>query len=391
MIARGGFPTVLLLIPIVLTLWFQRAGLAISSNDGIRGWYGYRRNHRTLNFLVLAAWCALWDWNGMTVPVPRFVKTWTDSITGSSMQSALYWVLPLTLLFASEVIFYNANRKINGLHWSEPQVVRQGFWEILRYILPLLLIGAGFEHVFKGEFDGIFLILGALPIAAIARVRLDLALGFKSRLLKTGELRNRAFRLATEMEVELRRVYIVPQGKGHLTNAYAGGFGSISLTDTLSHSLSYKELNCIIVHELAHVKFRHVRGYLRDLTWPYVLLVVLLFGWPSREPMLSPFVEFSAILLPTLVLNFLSRLREYAADREEIIALGDPEASISSLAKLHEISHVPRQWSYFSELFFSHPSLERRARAIARAANLPDERYKEIMEKFRMRGLKATT
>lgn len=191
------------------------------------------------------------------------------------------------------------------------------------------------------------------------------------------------------MGVELKRVYIVPQGKGHLTNAYAGGFGSISLTDTLSHSLNYKEMNCVLVHELAHLKLGHVRGYFRDLALPYVSLIILLFKWPSREPALRPVLEFSVIVLPILILEFLSRLREYAADREEVTVLGDPEASIRSLVKLHQISHVPRQWSYFCELFSSHPSLERRAKGIARAGNLTDVRTSDILAEPEIRSVRA--
>lgn len=390
LIFREALPIALLLSPVIFTLWSKRGAAQGASDNGIKRWRDYRRNHRAVNLLLVAAWCALWDWNGKSFPVPQLVQLRIPTVTGASMQSALYWLLPATFLLASEIISYNASRKINELHWSHSQVLRQGFWEVFRYVLPLLLVGAGFEYVFDGEFAGIALILAALPIAAVGKVRLEGALGFKSRLLKTGELRNRAFRMAEAMGVELKRVYIVPQGKGHLTNAYAGGFGSISLTDTLSHSLNYKELNCTIVHELAHLKLGHIRGFFRDLTLPYALLVVLLFEWPSKEPMLRPFLEFMVVVLPVLILEFFSRLREYAADREEVTVLGDPEASIGSLVKLHQTSHVPRQWGYFSELFSSHPSLERRAKAIAHAGNLPEIRASDILEDVEIRGARTS-
>jgi len=44
--------------------------------------------------------------------------------------------------------------------------------------------------------------------------------GMKFNRLKSGELRNRALKMADHMGVTISRVYIVPAGKGHLMNAY---------------------------------------------------------------------------------------------------------------------------------------------------------------------------
>ena len=65
------------------------------------------------------------------------------------------------------------------------------------------------------------------------------------RLLKSGEMRNRVMVMAEKMKVDLRRVYVVAQGKGHLLNAFAGLDG-ISLTDTLSQRLNRAEVDCTI-------------------------------------------------------------------------------------------------------------------------------------------------
>lgn len=391
-IPRMAFAIGLLLVPIGLTLWFRtRAVVRSASKDALNRWYDYQRNQRALNLLVIGAWCALWDYNGKSFPLPALFRSRLAFLASTSRQALLYWLLPVTVLLASEIVSYAANRKIRDLNWSRTQVLRQGFWEVFRYALPLLLIAAGFEHIFDGEFVGTILIFAALPIAATGKVRLQNAVGFRPRLLRTGELRNRAFRMAAAMETKLRKVFIVPQGKGHLLNAYAGGLGSISLTDTLSQSLTYAEVSCTIGHELAHLKLRHIRGYFRALFLPYVFLMILFWGWPAREPAIRPLLEFFAIVVPLLVLNFFSRLQEYAADREEVAFLRDPEASIRSLAKLHQISHVPQEWSYLSELFASHPSLGRRAKAIARAGNLPEARAKEILEEIRIRERKRET
>ena len=375
----------LLACPIALTMWARRRALRRVAEEGLDSWFSYRLNHQLVTFLFVALWSALWDWDGRSIAIPLLLKFRLASLATPAAQSNLFWLLPLTFLGFNEVLFYATNRRINGLHWTAFRIFWQGMWSIVRYAIPLFLIVAGFEYIYDGVFVGIVWILLAVIVAAVGKVGLERALGFKTRRLKTGELRNRAFAMAKTMGANLREVNIVPQGKGHLTNAYAGGLGSISITDTLSQSLTYREVDCVLAHELAHVRLRHVREYFWLLTLPYIFLVLLLYGWPSRISEVRPLLNLVVILLPILILNFFSRRNEYAADRDEVAVVRDPESSIRSLAKLHRLSHVPSQWSYLSELFLSHPSLERRARAIAQAGGVSDARAEEILEEVNSR------
>lgn len=381
----------LLLCPLGLTFWARGRALGREAEEGCDSWFSYRLNYRIVTFLFIALWSALWDWNGKSIAIPLLLKSRLASLATPAAQSVLFWLLPVAFLGFNEVLFYATNRRINSLHWTASRVFWQGVWSVVRYAIPLLLIVSGFEYIYDGAFVGIVWILLAVTVAAVGKVGLERALGFNSRRLKTGELRNRAFAMAKTMGANLREVNIVPQGKGHLTNAYAGGLGSISITDTLSQSLTYREVDCTLAHELAHVRLRHAREYFWLLPLPYVFLVLLLYGWPSRISAVRPLLSFVVILLPILIFNYFSRRREYAADREEVTVVRDPESSIRSLAKLHRISHVPDQWSYFSELFTSHPSLERRARAIARVGGLSDARAEEILEEVKSRKRRTSS
>ena len=76
--------------------------------------------------------------------------------------------------------------------------------------------------------------------------------GLKFNTLKSGELRNRALNIARRMGVALSRVYVVPAGRGHLTNAY-GMSHAIGLTDNLGKYLTKAETEFVIAHEVAHV------------------------------------------------------------------------------------------------------------------------------------------
>jgi Zn-dependent protease with chaperone function len=103
--------------------------------------------------------------------------------------------------------------------------------------------------------------LGAGVAAIVGPMRLQAAQGIRLRRVKSGTLYNRAFRLARKVGVDLERVYVVPPGRGHLTNAF-GLWRGIALTDNFGEYLSGPQIDFVIGHELAHVKGRHTQEVL---------------------------------------------------------------------------------------------------------------------------------
>lgn len=122
----------------------------------------------------------------------------------------------------TQTIVYATDKKVAHLHWSHAAVLRQAFWSVIRFVVPLLLISDAFEAIFDGDPRGIIWLICAFVVSVTGRVFHDRALGVNVRLLKAGELRNRAMTMADRMNVDLRHVYILPQGRGHLLNAFAG-------------------------------------------------------------------------------------------------------------------------------------------------------------------------
>ena len=280
-------------------------------------------------------------------------------------------------------MFYSIDKSIAQLHWSRVAVLRQGFWSVVRFGIPLLLIADGFEAIFDGELQGVIWLVAAFGVAIFGRVFLDRALGVNSRLLKSGELRNRALVMAERMGVDLRQVFIVPQGKGHLLNAFAG-VGSISLTDTLSHHLNQAEVDCTIAHELGHLKLRHVRKTLLTIVLVFIIPSILFFRLSPRVLAFRPALDVLVTFAPFLVFYFFLRRFEYQADRESVV-MYNAEVEIRSLAKLHQAADVPLEINRLSELFLTHPSLMRRATAIARSNGISDDRVREILRDIQPR------
>ncbi|HEV2304758.1 MAG TPA: hypothetical protein VGR93_04525 [Candidatus Acidoferrales bacterium] len=122
----------------------------------------------------------------------------------------------------TQTIVYATDKKVAHLHWSHAAVLRQAFWSVIRFVVPLLLISDAFEAIFDGDPRGIIWLICAFVVSVTGRIFHDRALGVNVRLLKAGELRNRAMTMADRMNVDLRHVYILPQGRGHLLNAFAG-------------------------------------------------------------------------------------------------------------------------------------------------------------------------
>jgi Zn-dependent protease with chaperone function len=196
--------------------------------------------------------------------------------------------------------------------------------------------------------------------------------------VKSGTLYNHAVRLAKKVGVELDRVYVVPPGRGHLTNAF-GLWRGIALTDNFGEYLSGPQLDYVIGHELAHVKGKHTRQKFAALLSVFVVLSLLSVGLsPAAAGVRSAFVLL-ALLGPLLMIYSISRHFEYSSDREALEFTNDPEAGLQALVSLYRMTGSPITCGRLVELFMTHPSLTNRLEAIARTAKIPASRVSEVL------------
>jgi Zn-dependent protease with chaperone function len=182
------------------------------------------------------------------------------------------------------------------------------------------------------------------------------------------------------MGVKLERVYVVPSGRGHLTNAFAGG-ASIFLTDNLGKELDKREIDSVIAHELGHLVSGHARKKFLQTMAIYAMTILLLFVFRRSLTQIRPMLEVLVVFGPLATFYFFSRKHEFEADRKEVEFTGDPERAIRALAGIYALSAAPIRYSRFAEIFSTHPSFERRARAMARWGEMPAERVSEILRR----------
>jgi Zn-dependent protease with chaperone function len=247
------------------------------------------------------------------------------------------------------------------------------------FVIPLLMLAAGFEIILDRELRGIAWLLAAGVVSIIGTGFLRRAEGLKLNTLKSGEYRNRALRVARGMEVTLHRVFVVPAGKGHLTNAF-GMSNAIGLTDNLGQHLDDRQLDFVVAHEVAHVKLKHVRKHLLLVVAIFTITALSLFLLSLQTKNLHPLFQLYAIFGPLIALYYCSRRFEYSADREAIEFTDAPEIAVQALVKLHQSRELPAASDSFTELFMTHPTFAHRVGAIVNRGQIPAERLPHVME-----------
>jgi len=368
----------ILFLPILLTICFGWPALHSSLRERTKTWLVWRGFGRFLLAATVAAWWVTWDLGGRSemsgTLVRRFPATWDRS----SVEALLFWLLPVTSLGLFLVTCCVVDRTVLKQRWSFVALLRRAWWRLVSFVIPLLMVASGFTLIFNGKIVGALWLITAGIFSGVGTGFLRRAEGMKFNRLKSGELRNRALKMADHMGVAISRVYIVPAGKGHLTNAY-GLSNAIGLTDSLGQYLTKTQIDYVMAHELAHLSLKHGRKHLLLVLGMFFALSLVLFRLQHYGVALLPFAEIAVILGPLITIYYLSRQFEFAADAFAVDFTGDPEAAIRALVNLHKIHEVPAQSDRFSELFMTHPPLARRTAAIAKTGRVPTERLERIL------------
>jgi Zn-dependent protease with chaperone function len=361
---RAGL-ALILISPVAFTLWARYSALRADPTNAANLWLNSRRTARAVRLIVVALWWAGWDLQS------------TDFFASPS-RLLLFWIPPILSIGISQSIAYCSGRDILRLKWRFSDIVRLTFWSTMSPTVALIGVATGAEAIYRGWWQGTFLLAVSGIVAFAGSVRLRSAEGLQLRPLSLGKLHGRAFQLAKKMSVKIENVYIVPGGKGHLTNAY-GLWRGIALTDNYGEFTNKSQLDFVIGHELMHVKQRHGRKQLAVALGLFLFLTLVTFNLPPLAWRLRAIIDVLFLLVPSLALYFVSRRFEYAADRGSVEYTSDPESAIRALENLHRLTSTPSDCGRIVELFQSHPALSRRAAAIASIGDVPSDRVNKVL------------
>ncbi|MDQ3993129.1 MAG: zinc metalloprotease HtpX [Actinomycetota bacterium] len=188
-------------------------------------------------------------------------------------------------------------------------------------------------------------------------------------------------------------------------NAFATGRNpknsAVAVTTGLWHTLEPREVEGVIAHELSHIANRDV--LVMTLASFFAMLAGLLmrwgliFGGGGRDRNGPPIwlivflVSVVTYIVSFVLIRTISRYREYAADRGAALITGAPEHLMSALQKIagqmtaipkRDLREVESMNAFFiiptnphfsagaalSELFSTHPPLEKRLANLSRVA-----------------------
>jgi heat shock protein HtpX len=204
-------------------------------------------------------------------------------------------------------------------------------------------------------------------------------------------------RLAAKSELPMPRVYLIPE---QTPNAFATGrnpkHAAVAVTAGILETLDDDELEGVIAHELAHVKNRDTLTSTIAATLAGALALVAnvaRYGGVGRgrgrwNPIVLLLLVIGAPLAALLIRLLVSRIREYAADRDGSQVSGRPLSLADALRKISRaVEQVPLRRGNtvdaqlfivnpftggLQRLFSTHPPLEERIKRLqAQAQEAP--------------------
>ena len=229
---------------------------------------------------------------------------------------------------------------------------------------------------------GILLFLLSVVLARLAPVLL-FPLFYKFKPLDESTLKERVMALCERVGMRVSGVFVFDMSKNtKKANAAFTGIGKsrrIVLGDTLIANFNDEEIETVVAHELGHYKLRHLRTMIVTgtfctfaglyLTAQIYSVSLVWFGFSAGGtiaalPLLGLWLAVYSFVTTPLG-NIISRAHERAADTFAVQLTGKKQAFANALTKLGRINladTAPHPLVEF--LFHSHPSIERRIRAL---------------------------
>lgn len=270
---------------------------------------------------------------------------------------------------------------------------------IMIFIIMIAAIAGLFAWAYNDPWIAVWVTVVAMIYAVIqyyASSSIAMAMTGAKEITKKDnpKLYNIVENLSITTGLPMPKVYVIDE---QAPNAFATGrdpqHASVAATTGLINIMDEKELTAVMAHEMSHVKNYDIRvsmivfgltcviGLISDLAFR-----MMFYGNRRRDNEGSPvgyvLVLIAAILSPLLAAlaqMAVSRQREYLADASAVNITRYPEGMVAALKKLQAHSQPmksqniatealyinnPLRKGFFSNLFSSHPPLEKRIERI---------------------------
>lgn len=208
-----------------------------------------------------------------------------------------------------------------------------------------------------------------------------------------------------EMVEELAEKARIPKPKLYIVNnptpnAFAFGrtqrSAGIGIHTGLLDVLDRKEIEAVLAHEIGHIKHRDMIVMTIASILPLLLYYLFIIFAPRRRdergvPIWVFFGAMFARFLGTLLVMWLSRVREYFADEFSAYITRKPDNLINALAKISygirtRGARVSDESSMMRAFYISDPESNENLGAISRASSMSASELERAMERERGMG-----
>jgi len=190
---------------------------------------------------------------------------------------------------------------------------------------------------------GVFIFIGVMVFIQWAIGPAIIKLTVRAKECKDQNILNMVYEIAEKSNLPRPKVYIVDNPT---PNAFAFGrtqaSSNVALHTGLFDKLSQEEIRAVVAHEMGHIKHRDVIVMTLASALPAILYYIIYFGLlaaSSRDRQGTNYLGawvggMVAQFLATLLVLYLSRVREYYADSYSGQITKKPTSLASALAKI---------------------------------------------------------
>lgn len=303
-----------------------KPGLSLPARRGIAG-----RAEGLVRVVLIVIYMVMLEESALPWSI---AKAWGLSTHAESFAIQLLGLFPYVLLF------FAAWLPMYRLH----QRTRPGFWTRRSYILHmarynLYVLLAWIPFAFLADWLGDFIIvLPFLFLAAAWAFPVLLARAWGCKPLPEGDALEAVRRMEAKAGVRFSKVYLWEPGGGNAQNAAAVGFlppfRFLFLTPALIRGMNKEELEAVILHELGHIKKKHLLFYL--ITSLAGINAAVLAGLYLPVTSAERFIITAALVLLyfRFIFGWMSRNMERQADLFALEKTGSASGLVNALEKL---------------------------------------------------------
>lgn len=283
------------------------------------------------------------------------------------LTTSLGFVLTLMTTFFSRLCYCYACNVLLKTKLNEYECFMENFFYLLRIFFPIFLVSFVIPTVYVFPIDNLYREIIVITFIVIYLFIWLFSAPYKAKLILNAkpiyndELYGLLTNLFDDNEIKKYKLYYWDSSKSNESNAFISGFFTKSLfvSSSLIEAVNQEELAAVVLHEIGHVKKRHL-GKILISKCVLLLVISLIIYYVIIFKNINIWILFSLIFAFILVMGLnLKGMKRYEDQADLYVnEKGRGKELISALKKIsfdeeHSINKL-------DEFLSSHPDIDKR-------------------------------